>query len=142
MITQELELIKQKYPEYTGVRGYGFKDLTGKIFGQLTVLYQSAESTPKGARWVCQCSCGNVSVARSSTLCSGATKSCGCTQRSRLYKSYEPVEDFVELKKDYPEYSGFIGSDYRNLVGFSSENLKVCYRYFQNHNGAPNGCAQ
>lgn len=137
MITQELELIKQKYPEYTGVRGYGFKDLTGKIFGQLTVLYQSAESTPKGARWVCQCSCGNISVARSSTLCSGATKSCGCAQQSRLYKSYEPVEDFVELKKDYPEYSGLIGSDYRNLVGFSSENLKVCYRYFQNHNGAP-----
>lgn len=137
MTAQELELIKQEYPEYIGARGYGFKDLTGKVFGRLVVLYQSAESTSKGARWVCQCSCGNINVIRSGTLCRGATKSCGCAQQLSLHKNYTSVEGFVELKKDYPEYSGFIGSGYRNLVGFSCENLKVCYRYFQNHNGAP-----
>lgn len=35
------------------------KDLTGKVFGNLTVLERDGSSVYGGALWLCQCSCGN-----------------------------------------------------------------------------------
>lgn len=93
MAMQELELIKQKYPEYTGVRGYGFVDLTGKIFGQLTVLYQSVESTSKGARWVCRCDCGHYRVVNRLIL-RDDMRSVNCCRE--CLKRYSNGERFVE----------------------------------------------
>lgn len=54
-------------------------DLTGQIFGRLTVL---AKAHNKGVRtaWSCQCSCGSYCVVITSYLTSGDTKSCGCLQ--------------------------------------------------------------
>ena len=52
------------------------KDLTGKVFGRLTVL---ARDTSDGKfRWSCECSCGNVKSILGGSLTSGSTKSCGC----------------------------------------------------------------
>ena len=48
-------------------------DLTGKIFGQLTVLQYLGDS-----KWQCKCSCGKIVPVRTSSLNSGKTKSCGC----------------------------------------------------------------
>lgn len=48
-------------------------DLTGKTFGQLTVI----ERLP-GLKWRCRCSCGNEKIVDRSNLISGHTKSCGC----------------------------------------------------------------
>ena len=55
----------------------GFKDLTGKQFGKWKVL-DKAESNGNGARWVCQCECGNIKIITTSVLNSGMSKSCGC----------------------------------------------------------------
>lgn len=57
------------------------KDLTGKKFGNLTVLKRD-NSKPKGhgkpTFWICQCECGNIVSIRGSHLKSGHTISCGC----------------------------------------------------------------
>ena len=50
-------------------------DLTGKVFGRLTVLRRS-ETRPR--HWVCRCSCGNEKEIFSGNLTRGLTKSCGC----------------------------------------------------------------
>jgi hypothetical protein len=55
-------------------------DLTGQVFGRLTVLHQS-DPGAGGKRWVCKCACGGIAVAYSCNLQSGATKSCGCIRR-------------------------------------------------------------
>jgi len=53
-----------------------FRNLTGQIFGQLTVLgYAGWE---KGSQWVCECSCGNITKVRASSLTCQNTRSCGC----------------------------------------------------------------
>lgn len=53
------------------------KDLTGNVFGRLTVLgYHHTDK--KVAYWSCLCSCGNEVVVRGSSLRNGMTKSCGC----------------------------------------------------------------
>lgn len=58
-------------------------DLTGKVFGRLTVI-QRAPSSPerKGRRWLCQCSCGKTAIILGNRLTSGGTISCGCFTRA------------------------------------------------------------
>lgn len=52
-------------------------DLTGKVFGRLTVL-ERAPKVSKHAKWHCQCSCGKTTITFQFGLVSGKTKSCGC----------------------------------------------------------------
>ena len=56
-------------------------DLTGQIFGLLTVLERD-NSKPKGhgrqTFWKCKCECGRIVSVTTSHLRSGHTKSCGC----------------------------------------------------------------
>jgi hypothetical protein len=62
---------------HLGRRGR-LKDLTGLTFGRLKVVRQ-VESSPRGYRqWLCNCSCGEQTVVRTSYLTQGNTESCGC----------------------------------------------------------------
>lgn len=58
------------------------KDLVGKRFGRLTVLYFDEEYSrkKKDSRfyWKCQCDCGKLTHVSTSSLKNGNTKSCGC----------------------------------------------------------------
>lgn len=54
------------------------KDLTGQVFGELTVLYSQEERSKDGRYlWHCICSCGKEVDVNSHALISGTTKSCG-----------------------------------------------------------------
>src|SRR5678810_1198000 len=53
-----------------------WKDITGQVFGLLTVL-EVAESKGPRAQWKCVCTCGKIKVAAGRYLRSGATRSCG-----------------------------------------------------------------
>lgn len=57
-------------------------DLTGKIFGKLTVIEMvpmpSYLKSKGRAHWRCLCSCGNETIVCGSLLSKGSTKSCGC----------------------------------------------------------------
>jgi hypothetical protein len=60
-----------------------FIDLTGKIFGNLTVLSYEGLSSPSSngkqyTQWKCFCACGSIKVIKGSLLRSGHAKSCGC----------------------------------------------------------------
>lgn len=60
-------------------------DLTGLIFGRLTVLNEAepqvSASGQKRIMWNCKCECGNYTVVSGAGLRSGSTKSCGCLQK-------------------------------------------------------------
>lgn len=59
-------------------------DLTGRIFGKLTVLKRDIKNTKSGAvLWVCQCECGNIISTTGNHLNRGHTQSCGCLQKER-----------------------------------------------------------
>jgi len=63
-------------------RGNRFKDLTGKVFGRLTVIKMShVERTNSGrarVKWACRCICGGETITVGQKLSSGHTGSCGC----------------------------------------------------------------
>ena len=75
-------------------------DLTGKVFGRLTVLRRSMED----AKWVVQCSCGSLPCrVAGSSLRNGLTRSCGCLMREyqdslRRVNSISrtPVDDLID----------------------------------------------
>lgn len=53
-----------------------FRDLTGRRFGRLAVLYYQP---PR--RWWVRCECGTEKLVTGHNLLSGATRSCGCLQK-------------------------------------------------------------
>ena len=56
-------------------------DLTGKQFGELTVLEPDNSKVWHSKHWLCKCSCGKVVSVERKHLLDGSTKSCGHTKR-------------------------------------------------------------
>lgn len=52
-------------------------DLTGKVFGQWTVLDKTKKRSPNGAvYWRCKCTCGKIVSVKSDSLTGGISKAC------------------------------------------------------------------
>ncbi len=62
----------------------GRVDVTGKVYGRLTVLSMTRMGRYAGC--VCRCSCGNTKTIRHSSLECGDTRSCGCVQSESISK--------------------------------------------------------
>lgn len=58
-----------------------FIDLTGCVFGRLTVLNKHGNQKP--TQWLCRCECGELTIINSSNLRTGNTTSCGCFNREK-----------------------------------------------------------
>lgn len=54
------------------------EDLTGNIYGKLTVLGLSFVAADRKEFWKCQCECGNTKLVAKVFLNNGRTTSCGC----------------------------------------------------------------
>lgn len=65
-----------------GVHHPSLIDLTGRVFGNLTVRAYDAE----GSLWKCECSCGNFVYKKGGTLIANRTNSCGCKYSETLSK--------------------------------------------------------
>lgn len=61
-------------------------DITGQMFGQLTVLGFAGKDKNGGSMWRCRCSCGNDLVVYGGNLKNGNTTSCGCKTREIVCK--------------------------------------------------------
>lgn len=57
------------------------KDLTGQIFGRLTILVPCGKDKKGNYLWLCSCACGKEVKVSSSNLISGHTTSCGCIKK-------------------------------------------------------------
>ena len=106
------------------------KDLTGKIFGKLTVLYPTEKRNNGFVVWMCKCECGNMKEATSTHLIRGYTSSCGCIvskgenniinilqKNSIKYETQKTFKDFFEIK-GHPYRYDFYLPDYNRLIEF------------------------
>ena len=90
-----------------------YEDLSGRRFGNLTVLRRGADYiNPQGKKYVkyeCICDCGNLTSVPRSDLKSGATKSCGCLavkhgmRGTRLYRIWTEMKSRCSNTKT-PQY--------------------------------------
>lgn len=99
------------------------KDLTGQMFGKLTVICQAEDYiNPQGehrSQWLCECSCEshNQIVVQGSKLKSGWTRSCGCLQKetvAEMFRKYNTYSD--KLTDEHGEY--YIGYTSNTNVAF------------------------
>ena len=75
-----------------GCNGYPpMEDLSGRVFGKLTVLEQ-VEWKKGASYWRCRCECGNETTVRYAYLITGHTKSCGCLQRGAILDNLRLVD--------------------------------------------------
>lgn len=64
-------------------------DLTGKKFGNLTVIKRLNYSEPGHTfLWECKCDCGNITIVRGTNLKSGHTISCGCKKGKTIHNKW------------------------------------------------------
>lgn len=103
-------------------------DLTGKVFGRLTVVKPSNKKNTTGEYyWICKCECGNTHKTVGRNLKDGATKSCGCLNvetrekhgmhKSEEYRIWQGILDrcYNKNRSEYYRYGG--------------RGIKVCRRW-------------
>jgi hypothetical protein len=66
------------------------RDLTGMVFGRLTVIGPAPRVDKKKAeRWLCNCSCGAADLSKSKyILLRGESRSCGCLMRESSSRTH------------------------------------------------------
>ena len=69
-----------------------FIDLTGKVFGNLTVIKKIQN---KPVKWLCKCSCGNTTIVLTANLTHHKSTSCNlCANKSRTDKMHNGLKKF------------------------------------------------
>lgn len=85
-------------------------DLTGKVFGRLTVLELMPERNKHRRRmWSCSCSCGKTTVVATNALTLEHTKSCGCLYLESLERLNSSFSDKYKThgKAGTPEHKAW-----------------------------------
>jgi len=92
------------------------EDLTGRVFGWLTVLMQAEDHvSPNGARfarWLCECSCEKhtlITVLGYSLTKKNGTRSCGCLVKENVSKANRKPNKYDTESADY-------------VIGYTSNN--------------------
>ena len=105
-----------------------FKDITGKIYGRLTVLKRVENSQQGDAMWLCQCDCGNQTITKGSSLRNGATRSCGCYHMERTIES--TTKHSMSGTRLYHIYYGMLDRCYKesskHYKNHGARGIKVC----------------
>lgn len=123
-------------------------DMTGQVFGRLTVLTKSAPRKSGGSDWVCLCACGVEFIAMGSNIRQGHTRSCGClaSENARamganpafIARRAAKVTKHGHARRsgDSPEYAVWLGMKSRcanptdaDYPGWGGRGVKVCERW-------------
>lgn len=113
-------------------------DLTGQVFGKLTVIgIDEEKSNKKRTYWKCQCECGNKISSRTDYLRGGKSKSCGCYRDSVLKTSY--TKHGMHGTRFYRIWKGMLSRCYCETDTaynrYGARGIKVCKEWkddFQN----------
>lgn len=108
------------------------EDLTGQVFGWLTVLKQTEDRVTPSEKhlpmWLCQCSCGSEpKIISGHSLRSGTTVSCGCKKRefARMLGLNSKEENVYDLSGDYAVGYTLKGEEY----WVDKEDVKLLSKY-------------
>lgn len=63
--------------------------LRGKRFGKLKVIERAGRTKAGSALWLCQCDCGNTTIANATGLRRGEIVSCGCLTMESIKRAKE-----------------------------------------------------
>jgi hypothetical protein len=117
-----------------------FKDLTGQVFGRLTVISYHGKRK-KSTCWLCRCLCGKSKVVQASNLVQGTSQSCGCLRAEMMAES-KTVHGYARVGKRHPMYNIWVdirrrcytksSSQYRHWGG---KGVRMCDRWLNGEDG-------
>jgi hypothetical protein len=84
-----------------------FKDLTGKRFGYLTVVWIDGHNKWNQIEWLCRCDCGNTCRTTCGNLSARrGTRSCGCKRSDMVRKKLQlrPYEALYRIVTRQPRH--------------------------------------
>lgn len=88
-------------PKTNSRKGRRAEDISGQLFGKLTVLYRT-ENQKGRACWMCRCECGTEKEYCSSELKGGKKTSCGCDDNGMKRIKDISNQRFGRLVAQYP----------------------------------------
>lgn len=115
------------------------EDMIGSTFGRLTVRAFS-RLTKSGKIWLCECSCGEFTEAKTGHLRSGSISSCGCLRREtaeQLKLSHGHARAGLHTRI-YDRWKGILARCYnpehKSYENYGGRGIRVCERWhdFQN----------
>lgn len=101
-----------------------FIDLSGKVFGELTVIERAA-SQRGNTHYLCRCTCGSTKTILAKNLQNGRTKTCGCLRGTEQhgYRYTSTYRSWISTRQrcTNPKATG-----YKNWGG---RGITVCERW-------------
>ena len=79
-------------------------DLTGQIFGRLTVIQQGGFDKYRNALWLCKCTCGTEKIIVGTSLRSGNTNSCGCLRDEITRDRVKLTPGLANMRRIFGDY--------------------------------------
>lgn len=120
------------------------EDLTGRVFGRLTVLSREQFSDKYTFKWNCSCECGGTAKVKRGALTSGNTKSCGCMKLEALH-NHNATQGIHKLSatRAYNSYKKMMGRCYNennpDFKDYGARGISVDKRWsLDNHQGLIN----
>lgn len=113
------------------------KDMTGSVFGALTVTERERNLPDGTAVWRCVCECGEIRVIPGNSLRAGRNKSCGCL--SPKFTSERTKKHGMSLSRVYGIWRGMIARCSDASVGktrklYHDKGIRVCERWMKFEN--------
>lgn len=115
-------------------KGNRLEDLTGQVFGLLTVVKRAEDNIlPSGehqTKWLCKCQCGTEKSIRAAHLKAGVIRSCGCvksfgerqiaqilTENKIAYKKEFSFPDLKNSNQNLLKFDFALFDSNKNLLG-------------------------
>jgi hypothetical protein len=100
-------------------------DMTGMVFGKLTVIKRDKNPPKKNnSWWICQCECGNIKSYPRPWLIKGSIKSCGCQQHKTHLRHRKTHLKEYEVWKQMKRRC--YNQNYAQYKDYGGRNIKIC----------------
>jgi hypothetical protein len=112
-------------------------DLTGQVFGRLTVIHEHGRTRCGNAVWLCRCTCGNekaIAAGKLRSKGSKGTRSCGCLRNESHGR---PATHGKTYTREWTSWSAMVGRcsnrSHHAYARYGGRGIRVCGRWLVGH---------